>query len=123
MLWRGYASLFHSTRWQLTLYLPHRFQNAAADTVFVALAGGGGYAEREVCEKKLAEWRTSGPRGGAFDEAKFLAAVKQGRTELAIGWASFLGTNGLFLSCIVAPTNPFAKTLEALVDQVKESAL
>ena len=82
---------------------------AAADTVFVALAGGRSCAERDDCEKLLAEWRSG---GNAFDEGKFLASVKRGRTDLAVGWAGITAANAFFASCIAFPTNPAAKGLE-----------
>jgi hypothetical protein len=82
----------------------------AADTVFVALAGGRSCAERDVAEQLIDDWR-SGPRG-AFDEDRFLASVKKGRTDLAIGWAGITAANAFFASCIAFPTNPAAKALE-----------
>jgi len=93
----------------------------AADTVFVALAGGRSCAERDVAERLLAEWR-SGPRG-AFDEDKFMASVKKGRTDLAIGWAAITGANAFFASCIAFPTNPAAKALEQAISNLQESMM
>ena len=90
----------------------------AADAVFVALAGGRSCAERDVAEQLLAEWR-SGPKG-AFDEDKFRASVKKGRTDLAIGWAAFTGANAFFASCIAFPTNPAAKALEHALANVQD---
>ena len=90
----------------------------AADAVFVALAGGRSCAERDVAEQLLADWR-SGPKG-AFDENKFRASVKKGRTDLAIGWAAFTGANAFFASCIAFPTNPAAKALEHALANVQD---
>jgi len=90
----------------------------AADTVYVALAKGASYAERDVCEKLLLAWR---PNGKTFDEARFMASVKSGRTELAAGWALFLSLNGFFASSIVFPTNPLAKGLEQVIAQIQAS--
>ena len=89
----------------------------AADTVFVALAGGKSCAERDICEKRLDEWR-SGPRG-SFDVAEFQRSVRDGRTDLAIGWGLFLSVNSFFVSCIVFPTNPAAKALESGLSQLQ----
>ena len=90
---------------------------AAADTVFVALAGGRSCAERDDCEKLLAEWRSGG--GNAFDEDKFLASVQRGRTDLAVGWAGITAANAFFASCIAFPTNPAAKALEGALSNVQ----
>lgn len=92
-----------------------RDSSPAADTVFVALAGGKSCAERDICEAKLQEWRS----GGAFDEAKFIQSVKAGRTDLAIGWGAFLAVNSFFVSCIIFPTNPAAKVLESGLAQIQ----
>ena len=88
---------------------------AAADTVFVALAGGRSCAERDNCEKLLEEWTA----GGKFDEAKFLASVKRGRTDLAVGWAGITAANAFFASCIAFPTNPAAKALEGALSNLQ----
>lgn len=87
----------------------------AADTVFVALAGGGAFAERDVCELKIANWND----GRSFNEDKFLKDVTKGRYELAAGWALFIGVVTASASCIVLPTNPLAKGLESLIDSVR----
>ena len=89
---------------------------AAADTVFVALAGGRSCAERDDCEKLIAEWRSG---GNAFDEGKFLASVKRGRTDLAVGWAGITAANAFFASCIAFPTNPAAKGLEQALANIQ----
>jgi len=86
-----------------------------SDTLFVALAGGTSYAEREFVEKKLQEWR---PDGRNFDEASFLKSVKQGRLELATGWALFLSLSLGSASCIIFPTNPLSKGLEHALDAI-----
>ena len=92
-----------------------RCSGAVSDTVFVALAGGTSYAERDFVEARLAEWR---PDGRTFDEAKFLSSVQKGRTELVLGWALFLSLSLGSASCIIAPTNPLSKGLEHLLDVV-----
>lgn len=93
-----------------------RADGPAADTVFVALAGGGAFAERDVCEAKLQRWRSS---GNTFDEAAFLKSVGEGRRDLGLGWGFFLGLNGFFASSIVFPTNPAAKALESALAQLQ----
>ena len=94
-----------------------RDSSPAADTVFVALAGGKSCAERDICVQKLEEWR-SGPQG-TFDEAAFLKSVTDGRRDLAVGWGLFLSINTFFASCIVFPTNPAAKALESGLSQLQ----
>jgi len=89
----------------------------AADTVFVALAKGAAFAERDVCESLISKWQGNGPKK-SFDEAAFLQSVKEGRTELAIGWALFAFLAGGSASCIIFPTNPLAKGLEAFINAV-----
>jgi len=81
----------------------------------VALAGGAKYAEREVCERKIETWRSGAD--GKFDETAFLKTVREGRTELALGWASFLSLNFFFVTCIAFPTNPGAKFLEKIITE------
>ena len=107
----------------------------AADTVFVALAGGSKFAERDVCEAKIAQWTASsgstevpaktgffGRRGASstFNNDAFNKSVQEGRSALLLGWAGFLGLNTFFAGCIVFPTNPGAKALESLVDSLKD---
>ena len=58
---------------------------AIADTIFVALAGGGAFVEREVAEEVLAQWRPNGSR--QLDEAAFLKTVQSGRQKFLLGWA------------------------------------
>lgn len=111
----------------------------AADSVFVALAGGSKYAERDICEAKIAQWTggaseavstSSGgffgrKTGGAsnFNEAAFVKTVKDGRRDLGLGWGSFLSVNGFFASCIIFPTNPAAQGLENLINGLKDQTL
>jgi hypothetical protein len=106
----------------------------AADTVFVALAGGAKYAEREICEMKIAQWTGQGKTTAkennkkqktlvAFDQDAFRRTVKEGRQDLLLGWVSFLSVNLFFASCIAFPTNPAAKALEGFIENLKEQAL
>lgn len=103
---------------QEDFYAKVKNEGPAADTVFCALAGGGAFAERSICESKLEQWRPN----GKFDEAAFVKSVNEGRTTLAIGWAIY--SSVLFTAAlgIVAPTNPFMKALESGVDVVRDSA-
>lgn len=92
----------------------------AADTVFVALAGGTKYAERDVCEEKIQQW-TNGVARGKINEEAFAKSVKAGRNSLITSYVSFLSVNAFFASCIIFPTNPAAKGLETLVDSLKDN--
>lgn len=89
----------------------------AADAVFVALAGGACYAERDVVEKRLATWGS----GRTFDEKAFLNDARKGRFELSLGWFLFVTGNVLSASCIAFPTNPFAKALEGALAGVVQA--
>lgn len=85
----------------------------ASDAVYVALAKGAAYAERNFCEETIAKWY-SGEK--SIDPLAFWDTVEKGRSELLFGWGTFIGFNTLAASCIVFPTNPIAKGLEQIVD-------
>eukprot|EP00555_Chaetoceros_dichaeta_P014235 CAMPEP_0198257744 /NCGR_PEP_ID=MMETSP1447-20131203/7340_1 /TAXON_ID=420782 /ORGANISM="Chaetoceros dichaeta, Strain CCMP1751" /LENGTH=262 /DNA_ID=CAMNT_0043944711 /DNA_START=17 /DNA_END=805 /DNA_ORIENTATION=- len=94
----------------------------AADAAFVALAGGAKYAEREVCEEVVMQWRSGGDSkggrgGGQFNEAAFEKSVKAGRVALFTGWGSFLSITTFFATCILFPTNPASKYFESLIEK------
>ena len=93
-----------------------RDDTAVADTIFVALAKGGAFVEREVAEEVLAKWRPDGPR--SFDNAAFLKTVKEGRTQFLLGWAGFLAITGTAVSGIVFPTNPLQLALVDFLDVI-----
>jgi len=103
---------------------------AVADTIFVALAKGGAYIEREVAEDVIAQWRptttppTASSKGGgllghsnnkkatsAFSQEAFVKTVKAGRVDFLTGWAAFLTITGIAVSGIVFPTNPLQLAL------------
>ena len=86
---------------------------AVADTIFVSLAGGGAFIERDVAEKVIDSWRAS----GKFDEGAFLKSVQQGRNKFLAGWAVFGGVTGFSISGIVFPTNPVQLALVDLLDK------
>jgi len=93
-----------------------------SDTIFVALAGGGAFAERDVCEKKIQTWRSS-DGNNAFDETAFLKTVQQGRLQLGLGWLIFGSAVTFAGTGIIFPTNPAMKVFEGLVDQLRGSLL
>jgi len=113
----------------------------AADTVFVALAGGAKYAERDICLAKIEQWASTpsnasktpakpsgvfGRRAGGastFNEKAFIKSVQDGRRDLFLGWAGFLSVNTFFAGCIIFPTNPGAKFLATLVDSLKDQVV
>lgn len=88
----------------------------SADAVYVALAGGNKYAERNIVESKLERWRPNG--GRRFDEDAFVKDVKDGQNDLIMGWTIFIGLNTIFISCIVLPTNPIAVALQNVLDKI-----
>ena len=91
-------------------------EGPVGDTLFVALAGGTAFAERQVCEKIIDSWRGDKNK---FDEAAFLKSVQAGRKDLAIGWAFFSFITGTAALGILFPTNPSTKLLEAIVAQAQ----
>lgn len=88
---------------------------AVADTIFVALAGGGAFIEREVAEEVIAKWR---PNGKQLDEAAFLKTVQAGRQKFLFGWAAFLTITGIAATGIVFPTNPVQLALVDLLEGI-----
>jgi hypothetical protein len=85
---------------------------AVADTIFVALAGGGAFVERQVAEEVLQKWWPNTSKNkNSFDEAAFLKSVQQGRQQFLLGWAGFVGFTSFALIGIVAPTNPVQMAL------------
>jgi len=97
--------------------------SAAADTIFVALAKGGAFVEREVAEQVLDQWYPTAatPRqrsARTFDEAAFLKTVQQGRQDFLVGWGLFGGITGLAVTGIVFPTNPFQLALVDLLESI-----
>jgi hypothetical protein len=118
---------------------------AVADTIFVALAKGGAYVERDVAEGVIARWRGSSggtststtaadavstkkggmfgrKAGGAassaakFEEQAFLKTVQEGRQDFLLGWAVFGFITGTAVLGIVAPTNPLQLALVDLLE-------
>jgi len=81
---------------------------AIADTIFVALAKGGAFVERDVAEEVIAKWRSGGSK---FDTGAFLQTVQEGRRDFLIGWGAFLTVTGIAVAGIVFPTNPFQLAL------------
>lgn len=89
---------------------------AIADTIFVALAGGGAFVERAVAEEVFATWRPAGSR--QLDETAFLRTVKEGRQQFLSGWALFVGVVGFAAIGIIFPTNPLQTGLVSLAEAI-----
>jgi hypothetical protein len=87
---------------------------AVADTIFVSLAGGGAFVERDVAEKVIESWRPA----GKFDESAFLKSVQAGRNKFLAGWAVFGGVTGFCVIGIAFPTNPAQMALVDLLDKL-----
>lgn len=90
----------------------------ASDTVFVALAGGAKYAERDVCEKKIEEWSIS----KKFNKEAFMKSVQQGRQDLIIGWVLYLTLSGTAAAGIIFPNNPLNLQLVKLIEYIIDSS-
>ena len=95
-------------------------ETAVADTIFVALAKGGAYIERDVAEDVIAQWRpttTTGRRTtkasavAGFDQGAFVKTVQEGRFDFVKGWAAFVTITGVAVAGIVFPTNPLQLAL------------
>ena len=109
---------------------------AVADTIFVALAKGGAYIEREVAEDVIAQWRgggsgrastSAGPslfgrtaKGAAagFDQGAFVKTVQEGRVDFLKGWAAFVAITGVAVAGIVFPTNPLQLALVDVLETI-----
>lgn len=105
---------------------------AAADLVFVALAGGRAYVERNNAEAVLDRWwgTTSGGAmiDGArkpkrkqkqqFDPIAFGQTVKAGQRDFIAAWSLFLGLTGFAALGIVWPTNPIELALVDILDNI-----
>jgi hypothetical protein len=99
---------------------------AVADTIFVALAGGRAFIERDVAEQVLQQWWRYPPNNNknkknkrkSFDTAAFLKTVQKGRQDFLLGWGSFLAITGFAMVGIVFPTNPLQLALVNALDVV-----
>jgi len=105
---------------------------AAADTIFVSLAGGRAFVERDVAESVLDQWWDNdcdGDRGAAqkrnqrqkqqqFDRVAFEKTVKVGQRDFIASWAIFVGILGLAVAGIAFPNNPFQLALVHALDVV-----
>eukprot|EP00536_Pseudo-nitzschia_multiseries_P007278 jgi/Psemu1/304748/fgenesh1_kg.168_\ len=103
---------------------------AAADIIFVSLAGGRAFAERDVAEAVLERWwgTSSSTTGGSkvprrrqspnFDRLAFDQTVKAGQRDFITAWSLFLGLTGFALTGIVFPTNPLQLALVEVVDAI-----
>jgi hypothetical protein len=97
---------------------------AVADTIFVALAGGRAFVERNVAENVLEQWYSGGSgKSKRFNRDAFFKTVKRGQQDFLLGWGSFLGITGFAVVGIVFPTNPLqlalVNGLEVLTGNVK----
>lgn len=103
---------------------------AAADIIFVSLAGGRAFIEREAAESVLDRWwgTTSSTTDGSkkprrrqnkkFDSIAFEQTVKAGQRDFIAAWSAFLGLTGFALTGIVFPTNPLQLALIDLLDSI-----
>jgi hypothetical protein len=104
--------------------------SAAADLIFVALAGGRAFVERNVAQSVLDRWwgTTSAtideplkPRRKPkqqFDRLAFEQSVKAGQRDFVAAWALFLGITGFAAAGILFPTNPLQLALVDILDSM-----
>jgi hypothetical protein len=88
-----------------------------ADTIFVALAGGRAFVERDVAEQILQEWYQNGS-STTLDKDAFFQTVRRGQQDFVWGWGSFISITGLALLGIIFPTNPLQMALVHALDAV-----
>jgi len=93
-----------------------RLTGTQSDILFVSLAGPNKYAERDVCEEKISNWRKS----GKFDQSIFVEYVKKGQNDLILGYSTFVGLNLFFVLNIVFPTNPVGNLLVYIVGGLQD---
>jgi len=103
---------------------------AAADLIFVSLAGGRAFVERNVAEAVLDRWwgnnsvTIDGSRKPKrkqklkFDRLAFEQTVKAGQRDFIAAWTLFLGLTGFAVSGIVFPTNPLELALVDILDTI-----
>jgi hypothetical protein len=97
---------------------------AVADTIFVALAGGRAFIERDVADQVLQQWYGSNDGGNtrrtrtALDKDAFIQTVRRGQQDFLWGWGSFWSIIGLAVLGIVWPTNPLQMALVQNLDVV-----
>jgi hypothetical protein len=116
------------------LYVRLDDDTAVADTIFVALAGGRAFCERDVADRVLDLWWGTGggddseaagqkqmkkkKQPSSFNRAAFYQTVQRGRQEFLAQWAAFLGVTGFAVAGIVFPTNPLQMALVDVLDGV-----
>mmetsp|Transcript_22166 Transcript_22166/g.52472 ORF Transcript_22166/g.52472 Transcript_22166/m.52472 type:complete len:260 (-) Transcript_22166:727-1506(-) len=103
---------------------------AAADIIFVSLAGGRAFVERDVAEAVLDRWwgTSSSTADGSknarrrqtqqFDRLAFEQTVKAGQRDFIAAWSLFLGLTGFAIAGIAFPTNPVQLALVDVVDAI-----
>lgn len=111
-------------------YLLLNDDTAAADLIFVALAGGRAFVERSNAEAVLDRWWGTGgamtvgtrkPKRNQkrqFDRLAFEQTVKTGQRDFIAAWSSFLGLTGFAAAGILFPNNPFQLALVDLIDTI-----
>jgi len=105
---------------------------AAADIIFVSLAGGRAFVERDVAESVLDQWwnsnkdcdcgaaqkRNQREKQQQFDRVSFEQTVKIGQRDFIASWSFFVGILGFAVAGIAFPNNPFQLVLVRALDMV-----
>ncbi|MGK3746795.1 MAG: hypothetical protein ACI90V_013658 [Bacillariaceae sp.] len=91
---------------------------AAADIIFVSLAGGRAFIERDIAESVLNQWWNSND-SKKFDPVSFEQTVKIGQRDFITSWSVYVGVIGIAVTGIAFPNNPIELGLVRIVDMMK----
>lgn len=92
--------------------------SAAADLIFVSLAGGRAFVERDVAESVLNRWWQQPKNKQQFDRHSFEQTVVSGQIDFVTSWTFFIGIL-LAAGCGIAfPENPLQLALVRAIDTV-----
>jgi hypothetical protein len=93
---------------------------AAADIIFVSLAGGRAFIERDVAESVLNQWwNNDNNNSNKFDPISFEQTVKNGQRDFITSWSIYVGVIGIAGTGIAFPNNPIQLGLVHILDMLK----
>ena len=88
---------------------------AAADLIFVSLAGGRAFIERDAAESVLDQWWNN----KKFDSVSFEQTVKVGQRDFITSWSIYVGVIGIAATGIAFPNNPIQLGLVNILDMIR----
>ena len=88
---------------------------AAADLIFVSLAGGRAFIERDAAESVLDQWWNN----KKFDPVSFEQTVKVGQRDFITSWSIYVGVLGIAATGIAFPNNPIQLGLVNILDMIR----